>query len=120
MQVVLSHSRADSALETQLHDVRGSILAVDEVLNGNRSRQEPGEKTRPIIQDRLFSVSLGVARSTYGPTPTHRESLDIAQRQIDEVRVQVEGVRQQVSDLGRALVDAGAPWLEGGVEVPID
>jgi len=120
MQVVLSHSRADSALETRLHDVRGSILAVDEVLNGNRSRQEPGEKTRPIIQDRLFSVSLGVDRSTYGPTPTHRESLDIAQRQIDEVRVQVEDVRQQVSDLGRALVDAGAPWLEGGVEIPVD
>ena len=118
MQVVLSYSRADAALETRLHDVRGSILAVDEALNGNRSRQEPGEKTRPIIQDRLFSVSLGVDRSTYGPTPTHRESLDIAQRQIDEVRVQVEEVRQQVSDLGRALIDAGAPWLEGGEELP--
>jgi len=119
MQVVLPHSRADAALESRLHDVREVLLAVDEALNGNRSRQELGEKTGPTIQDRLFSVSLGVDRSTYGPTPTHRESLDIAQRRIGELRVQVEDVRQQVSELGRALVDAGAPWLEGGAEIPV-
>ena len=55
MQVVLSQSRADAALETRLHEVRESIFTVDEALNGNRSRQEPGEKTRPIIQNRLFA-----------------------------------------------------------------
>ncbi len=117
MQAVVAQSRAEAALEVRLHDVRRQLLEIDEALNGNRSRQEVGEKADPVIQDRLFSVSLGVGRSTYGPTSTHRESLAIAQREIGAIHTRLESAGDEVSTLGRALVEAGAPWLEGG-ELP--
>ena len=114
MNVVLMQSRADAALEQKLHATRAALLEIDGQLNGDRSRQQPGEKFPPIIQDRLFTVSLGVERSTYGPTPMHRESLDIASREIRKLHERLKGARDDVSALGEALVESGAPWLEGG------
>ena len=107
-------SRADAALEQKLHATRAALLEIDGQLNGDRSRQQPGEKFPPIIQDRLFTVSLGVERSTYGPTPMHRESLDIATREIRKLHERLKGARNDVTTLGEALVESGAPWLEGG------
>ena len=48
MQLVLATSRAGAELEAKLHDVRGTILDVDETLNGNRARAETrrGEPSR--------------------------------------------------------------------------
>lgn len=117
MQVVLGLSGADVALESRLHDARAEILSIDEALNGNRSRGEVGEKGPPTAQGRLFAVSLGVGKSTYGPTPMHRESLDIAQRQIRAIHARIASAQEEVADLGLALMDAGAPWLEDG-ELP--
>jgi photosystem II stability/assembly factor-like uncharacterized protein len=117
MQVVLGLSRAGAALEGRIYDARAEILAIDEALNGNRSRGEVGEKNPPTVRDRLFAVSLGVGHSTYGPTPMHRESLDIAQGQIRAVHTRIASTQEEVTDLGRALTDAGAPWLEDG-ELP--
>jgi hypothetical protein len=117
MQVVLGNSRADAVLEGRIHEARAQILALDEELNGNRSRGEVGEKDTPTAGNRLFAVSLGVGGSTYGPTPMHRESLDLAQGQLRTIHTRIESVQQELADLGRALIDAGAPWLEDG-ELP--
>ncbi|MBW2540545.1 MAG: glycosyl hydrolase, partial [Deltaproteobacteria bacterium] len=117
MQVVLGDSRADAALEGRIHDARAEVLSIDEALNGNRSRGEVGEKNIPTVSDRLFTVSLGVGRSTYGPTSMHRESLAIAQARIREIHARIESIQEEVADLGRALIDAWAPWLEDG-ELP--
>jgi photosystem II stability/assembly factor-like uncharacterized protein len=117
MADVLSWSQADPELEMRYHELRERLHALDARLNGNRSRQEPGEKVRPTIQERLFSVQLGIERSTYGPTKTIRASLDIAKREIAELHAEVERTGRDVKAFGRALVEAGAPWLEGG-ELP--
>ena len=117
MQAVLGESRADAVIEGRIHDARAEVLALDEELNGNRSRGEVGEKNIPTVNDRLFTVSLGVSQSTYGPTPMHRESLDVAQEQIRTIHARIESILEEVADLDRALIDAGAPWLEDG-ELP--
>lgn len=114
MADVLAWSRADPRLEMRYHDLRARLHALDERLNGHRARQEAGENVNPTIAERLFSVQLGVERSTYGPTPTIRENLEIAQREIRSLHGEVANAARDVEAFGRALVDAGAPWLEGG------
>ena len=114
MADVLAWSQADPQLEARYHDLRSRLQSLDMRLNGNRARQEPGEKVKPTIGERLFSVQLGVERSTYGPTPMIRKNLEIAQREIRELHGEVERAGRDVEAFGRALVEAGAPWLEGG------
>tara|TARA_R110002072_G_scaffold105744_1_gene231144 strand:- start:13558 stop:16848 length:3291 start_codon:yes stop_codon:yes gene_type:complete len=115
MAAVLEHTQAaaGATLDRDVTALRRQLLDLDTRFNGDRSRQEPGEKHAPTIQSRLFSVELGVAQATYGPTGTHRRQLEIVRQQLDELRPMLDEHAKQVSALVRRLIEAGAPWLEG-------
>jgi hypothetical protein len=89
-------------------------MDLDEELNGNRSKREIGEKTRPTIARWHNVASSGTFNSTYGPTPLHRHSLEIAGAKFVELRKDLENiVDQELPRVEKALRDAGAPWIEG-------
>jgi len=114
MSKVIENSNTEAGeLDGKLHGLRMKLMKLDERLNGNRAKQEVGEKFKPIVQDRLFAVSRGVDRSTYGPTPTHRRSLEIADAEIAELQTLIESAQQEVTNLLKELIDAGGPWIEG-------
>ncbi len=114
IQQVVANSTADIGdLDDRVTALRTTLLDLDLQLNGNRSKQEPGEKFRPIINDRLFAVSRGVDRSTYGPTATHRRMLEIANEQIAVVHDQLTQAQTSLTSLVKDLIASGAPWLEG-------
>jgi len=111
---VLAESRATGTdLDTRYHLLRKQIMGLDSQLNGNRSQLAPGEKARPTIGERLFAVSRGIERSTYGPTTTHRQSLDIANEELRMLQPGLEAGQQYLTTLIQDLHDAGAPWIEG-------
>ena len=63
---------------------------------------------------RLFVASMGTSRSSYGPTPTHRRSLEIAETEFAGIRQQLNGlVEQRIPALEDKLLTAGAPWIPG-------
>jgi hypothetical protein len=51
--------------------------------------------------------------STYGPTPTHRKTLEIAITQLQQIKSDLEEARAEAAVLGEDLLQAGAPWVEG-------
>jgi photosystem II stability/assembly factor-like uncharacterized protein len=105
---------APGDLDEQLYALRQSLLALDEQINGNRSKRQVGEKGTPTIGSRLRFAMGGTRRSTYGPTPNLQRSLEIADRQFAEVRRTLDRIlEQQLPDMERALSEAGAPWVEG-------
>lgn len=111
---VLVRTPADvGELDDQFHALRQTLLDLDERLNGNRARQEPGEKFNPTVNDRLFAVGRGVDHSTYGPTPTHRRMLEIASQEMEELDAAVDRAIDEQTALIEKLLDAGAPWLQG-------
>jgi hypothetical protein len=56
-------------------------------------------------------AQLGTAWSTYGPTPTHRRSLEIAETEFAVVRERLNAVlEQRVPAFETKLEQAGAPW----------
>jgi hypothetical protein len=57
---------------------------------------------------------MGNRWSTYGPTPTHRESFGIAREQYDALRTELNRVlRTDLPSLRRKLDAAGVPWTPG-------
>lgn len=118
MQKALSMSNAAPGnLDMDLYQLRQDLLLLDTRLNGNRSKQQVGEKSRPTIGDRLFAVNRGISLSTYGPTETHKMSLEIAKKEVSEIQMELNGKLSEMKELEKALSDAGAPWVEGG-ELP--
>jgi hypothetical protein len=100
-------------LDKGLDRLRATLQKIEDDLNGNRAKRQLGEKTRPTIESRLLSVELGVVQSTYGPTATHRKSLEIVSTQLRQIKIDLTKLRAEAADLGDDLLRAGAPWVEG-------
>ncbi len=114
MSRVIEHSQADVLdLDPRFHQLRGDILELEGRLSGHRSKAEPGEKAPLTVGERLFAVSRGVGLSTYGPTASHRQSLEIATTEMAGLRDELERCQAELSELVRELIAAGAPWIEG-------
>ena len=101
-------------LDKDLHSLRQSLLELDEIMNGNRSKRKVGEKRNPTIISRLGFAMSGTANSTYGPTPTHKKSFDIANKQFKVLKITLDEIlNNQMPKLEKQLIEAGAPWVEG-------
>ena len=115
-------SRATTApgdLDERLNRLRTRLMDLADELYGNRAKGQVGEKTRPSVGSRLSAVELGLVSSTYGPTPTHRTTLEIANAQLEQIKSDLEEARAEVAALGEDLLRAGAPWVEG-IHLPRD
>ena len=99
--------------------LRAEVLDLDARLAGPHSKRAVGEKFPPTIYDRLFAVARGVDRSTYGPTPTHRRSLQIATEEMAELHPRVAAAREGLAAWIAETVDEGAPWIEGEALPPL-
>ena len=114
MNVALAQSNADvGVMDEELSKLRDSLLEMDEELNGNRSKNEPGEKNNPTVYTRLYTAARIASGSTYGPTTLALDNLSLANKRIDLIEKQLTANNQMIIDLSYELRQAGAPWVEG-------
>ncbi len=113
MQKALELSElAPGNLDQQISTVRKAVLDINSQLNGNPAKNQMGAKTRTTIGTRLFTVQLGIGTSTYGPTITNKQSLEIINNEIADLSDRLEQQQSRIDRLIQALKDAGAPWIE--------
>ena len=114
MYVAMGQSTGDVGdFDNRLSLLRESILQMDEALNGNRSKMQPGEKTNPTATSRLAVVHRIIEYSTYGPTKTAIDNLSLAVIGLDKIQTQLNQNNNDIESLLRRMEKAGAPWIEG-------
>ena len=100
--------------DKELYDLRQALLQFDEDVNGNRSKRKIGEDRNPTLLNRVNFAMSGTANSTYGPTPLHQRSFDIASKQFKELKTKLDDIIfNQMPDLEKRILKAGAPLIEG-------
>ena len=105
---------APGNLDKQLHDLKQELFVIDEKMNGNRSKNEVGEKNNPTIVSRLSMATYGTFGSTYGPTENLKQSLQIAGSEFNELKKELDNILNvKMPAFEKALIDAGAPWVIG-------
>jgi len=103
-----------AGLDDAWQEIRTEVYALDEAMNGNPARNELWERTLPTVRSRLGSVLTGIGNSTYGPTGTHREQLDFAEDEFEDINARLKTLLEDtVPAYERALEEAGAPWVPG-------
>lgn len=111
----LSKSQKDpTRFDTQFKDLWTRLNALDLELHGNGSKLIIGEKTVYPIKKRLMVLKLGFENSTYGPTGTHKISLEIANKQLKSMKHKLTQIQIDLDDLADAILESGGPWVEGG------
>jgi photosystem II stability/assembly factor-like uncharacterized protein len=100
-------------LERRLQDIKFELV-------GNQRREGYGDPGPVSVSRRISVATMGSRDSMYGPTPTHRESAEIAAEQFAELRQELRQlVEVELRELERRLEDAGVPWTPGrGLPTP--
>ena len=102
----------NSAILEKVHRADSLLLDLEIQFNGYRTKNEIGEKQSPTPGSRLGVAYRGLSTS-YGPTPLHMESLDLAKKELSPIKLELERVRKEVLDeLEKELIDAGAPIVK--------
>ncbi|MEM6628987.1 MAG: glycosyl hydrolase [Bacteroidota bacterium] len=114
MEVALARAdNATPALFEQLHQVKSDLIAFETEVGGSPAKDEVGERNNPSIRSRMYTAMRGLS-TTYGPTPNHMASLEIAQQEFAEMKPRLEKLANEaVPALEEAVKKAGAPWIEG-------
>jgi photosystem II stability/assembly factor-like uncharacterized protein len=114
LQEALRHSQADATLDRQLDAARQRYFDLRDALFGDPNKAALKEPQADNIGSRYFHAYLAAAYSTYGPTPAHLRSMDLAEAEYADLRARVNAFTQQeLPALEQALLDAGAPWTRG-------
>lgn len=107
-------SAAPGELDKELHQLRAKLLDLDEKLNGNRAKLSIVDNDTPNVMSRLMVAEMGTQTSTYGPTPTHKQSLDIAKEDLKAAKAEMQKIiDEDLQALETKLLKAGAPWVDG-------
>jgi len=101
-----------SAKRTEINnDINGLLKEV----YGSPSKQKPGQKTMPRIGDRLFRIELSLGNSTYGPTQTNIDNINICENKMKDIKVQLGNINQAIQNLSGSILDMGGPYIDGEV-----
>ncbi len=105
---------APGNLDSELQRLNEALLDIDQKLRGSKSKDEIGEDDLPTIINRYRVAAAGTSFSTYGPTPMHKRSLEIAGEEFVVIKAELEKIlNEDIPKLEKALIEAGAPWIDG-------
>jgi hypothetical protein len=105
-------SSLDENLHSSLLNNRNKILDLQKDLGGSQVRKEIGEENEyPSMWSYLWSASGG-ANSTYGPTQTHKKSLETANKILLELEIIYINIEMSVKPMTEQLKNIGAPKIK--------
>ncbi len=113
-QVVANSADLSPRLHDQAQAVRSKLLDLQEQVRGDTLKEQRSQVSQVSLLSRIQHALQGTMRQTYGPTETHRQQLQIARRQYQQVSAELKKVfDEDYQTLLDALDKAGAPWTPG-------
>ena len=110
----LLRSGADSALRAQARALELEVLDLQLKLSGDGVRDFAGDPGPVPVSARINVAQLGTSFSSYGPTPTHERSLEIAEQNFAGIKAALQRIFDtDLPALRKAMDEAGVPWTPG-------
>lgn len=100
--------------QAQAHELRSELYSIEEIVFGNDVQADIGGYEPMSVSSWLGHAMRGVSNSSYGPTPSHKQSVEHAKSVFEPAKRRLDDVIQQrLPALRKTLRDAGAPWTLG-------
>jgi photosystem II stability/assembly factor-like uncharacterized protein len=110
----LLRSSAPDTLRDQARSLELELLGMQQKISGNEARDLYGDTGPVSIKRRLEVAVMGTFRSTYGPTVTHRRSVEIAELEFTDIKSSILRISEvEMPALREELNNAGVPWTPG-------
>jgi photosystem II stability/assembly factor-like uncharacterized protein len=116
-QLGSSMARAKGAgvgMKTRYDEIRVELYEIKRELGGTPESGGVSHLESTTVGERFSAASIGTAFSTYGPTPAHVRSLELAEQQFVAVKDRLVALTERtIPAFEKELVAAGAPWVPG-------
>jgi photosystem II stability/assembly factor-like uncharacterized protein len=110
----LPRSGADSALRAQARTLELEVMDLQLRLSGDEARDLSGDSGPVSVARRINVAQMGTAFSSYGPTPTHERSMEIAEQEFAGIKAALDRIfSTELPALRKAMDEAGVPWTPG-------
>jgi photosystem II stability/assembly factor-like uncharacterized protein len=110
----MQRSAAPNELREQARAIELKAVALQMALSGDPQPRKINTSGPVSILNRLQVAQMGTAFSTYGPTPTHLRSVEIAKTEFAQVKAGLKELMEtQLPALRKQLDEAGVPWSPG-------
>ena len=101
------------SIEPKIAELKADLIRIKKSISGSPSKSEVGEKNPSGLDNYLYNATTGL-RNSYGPTPLHMKSLEIAKKLLSDLRKEVTSINNiQIPEIEKALKEAGAPYIMG-------
>lgn len=100
------------SLEKELTQIRTELNSLNTEVYGNAAKNEIGEKNGPIMDERMFAIYRGIEKSTYGPTKSHLQLMQIVETELNQYQQQLNTIQSKISQAKDKMNAAGAPFIE--------
>ncbi len=114
-QAALKTVKEQDDTYAKLLAVKKDLQAIDKAMFGSKSKNEVGEKNMPSVFDRLSHIRIGILGSSYGPTPEHLKSYQIAQNTLNDLQQKLNKDIAQLISIEKTLQKMGAPYINTGL-----
>ena len=110
----LMRSAVEATLRAQVRALELEVMDLDLKLSGDENRDMAGDSGPVSVSRRIEVAQMGTAFSSYGPTPTHERSLEIAEQAFASIKTALKRIYEtELPALRKAMDDAGVPWTPG-------
>ena len=96
-------------LSSKLHSLRELMNEINRLMEGSSSKAEVGEKDDLTISYRLYFAASGLYGNSYGPTPLHMKSFEVAENLFAEINPMITSFVSAVDAVSSEMEAAGAP-----------
>ncbi len=111
-----AHDRArqpSADLAARIDAVQEQLYQLDVALYGSPTKRSMRERTPPSMQSRLSVGGRGLS-TEYGPTQMQRDSVDIAENELQQAKEQVEAIAAEILQIAEELPSTDAPVVDLG------
>ncbi|MCG8412449.1 MAG: hypothetical protein MI739_14315 [Bacteroidales bacterium] len=114
LQKAMAYTDAESNdLTSKVYELKQEAQRLGFEVFGSRARRTIGEKNNPTLVSRFF-VAMGSTYTSYGPTKTQEENLNIVNKQIAEIKPKLQNIiNNRIPELEKELSKLGGPWISG-------
>ena len=113
-QALMRSTVDDTSLDDETRRIDRRLAELRLKLVGSRQRRMKGDPGPVSILRRLTVAVMGNRYSTYGPTPTHVRSVEIAVAEFVELRAELDRLLSvDLVELEKKLDEARVPWTPG-------
>jgi len=98
----------------KINAMNATLYEIEETLFGNDVQDDIGGYAPTSVASWLGHAMRGVSNSSYGPTPSHRKSMQYAKEAFGPAKMRLNAlIETDIPALKAELREAGAPWTVG-------